>query len=677
MDFGFCAFSLELCQTAEDLAPELQQGHPPSHQTDLFGLGLLLKLLLKDLLNPVQTGLLADLVGDLPDARPSAETVRRELFPGLGKKAMRAFPRTLPHIGGVKLGKLLGKNLHVKENETAEEPSEAVKEPENHLHSRSAEETLQWLKGTVALGQEVTQCIREQLNEPDSVASCPPEKIDPCSTPDPHSNESSSTRQRQVTEENLKLHLPEEQKSTDRLSWWFWILLALILVLTVLYKRGLLSSEPEVTLQAPLPYEEFWQSGLTSKMREVVLAAVSGQDPQAELFIVKQALSGKESPHIQHDLIKIAFDPRWEGDLKPVDRQLALKLAMAGLLGRQIGQVPGLNDIHPGVLLAIIANLSLDSSNAEINAISTSQLKVLPPPYGPFFEFLDEIGLKNFASPSARAAAQIIVGRATPQVLSVYFSDEDDAVLSAKKLRLLLAISSHNPTMIENIYRALLSSRNVLRDLLKWFENTKLSHWKDVPVEDRLKLAAGELPGKALKLESYADLLRFPVMAVREAAADTLRRDFFSENMHSTISLLASPRNKLTRYQTIFLVTALGADRDTRYSLLAAWFGTKPNPQSVLDLIILRRNIQVVDPLTIDGVRYLRGLNFSLSRPELLKLLYHFEPLARAWAYSKLEVSNAEDLKLLREALTRETLPVLKQQIRLKLEDLWDETARK
>ena len=259
----------------------------------------------------------------------------------------------------------------------------------------------------------------------------------------------------------------------------------------------------------------------------------------------------------------------------------------------------------------------------------------------------------------------------------MYFNGNDDPVTAGAKLQALLAASNHNAEVLESTYRTLLSGGSVLRELVKWFEETSLSHWKDVPVATRLQLASGELPEQILKLENYSDLLQFPAAAVRQAAAEKLRRDFFPEDAHSAILLSASPRNRMSRYQTIFLLSALGAERDTRYSLIAAWFNTKPDPQTVLDLVILRRNMKAVDPLSIDGIRYLREQDMALTRPELLKLLSHNEPLVRAWAYTKLDISNPEDLRLLREALKKETLPALKKQIRLKLEDVWDETGKK
>jgi hypothetical protein len=235
-------------------------------------------------------------------------------------------------------------------------------------------------------------------------------------------------------------------------------------------------------------------------------------------------------------------------------------------------------------------------------------------------------------------------------------------------------LSASGAALLDNAYNVLVKSSGTLSEVLRWFDGTTLSHWKDVPSAQKLRLAAGVLPPEPLKLEQYADLLQFPVLSVRPEAAAALKQSFFPEGGHSTISLLASPKNRLTRYQNIFLLTALGLDKETRYSFIAKWFEMKPDPQTVLNLVIERRGITQIDPLNIEGARYVSDKNVEISRSQLQKLLMHQEPLARALAYAKLDLTKAVDVQILRKMLKEESSPELKEQIRLKLEDVWLES---
>ena len=150
VDFGFRAFSSEGRVAVWDMAPELSAGGPPSHPADLYGLGLVLKLLLQPWLGAAQARLLDDLLRDDPALRPPVEKVLRELFPITGTKVAYSFGVASASDYTLKMGKLLGQDLQVKSGE---------------LQPRSADEALHWLQGTAALDPEVAGRIRDHLQK--------------------------------------------------------------------------------------------------------------------------------------------------------------------------------------------------------------------------------------------------------------------------------------------------------------------------------------------------------------------------------------------------------------------------------------------------------------------------------------------------------------------------------
>lgn len=653
LDFGFCAASRELIVSTTTVAPEVKAGEPPSAASDIFGLGLVLQYVLRHDLSSAQSSLVAQMLEDKPENRPLIQDI-------------------LPVFLNARRTGAIVKNS--SNGDVAEKPAFQVQE------RRSAEETLQWAKGTVSLSPDIinkikstivndatpaqmehlTRVLSKRTGTDDQTVIEPVSSVTTTRATKSAPVEKTSAPPAELPVVADQSAAPEKSaESTDG----YWVLGGIIAagIALLLY----LGYFPSLTGEA-VPYDRYWKSGLPSRMRAVALAAVEDRDVVAELVIVEDTLSGTDHPQVLSSFLRTAFNSAWEKELSSADRELALKIGLSKLVPELLKGEPDLSDAHPGVILAVMGTLRLDDPAGMLKEVSTIRLARLPQPYGTSFNRLQELGYTYADNTAVRAMAYLLNGSVSRQVLQAYFSPEDSIEQSYGKFRYLYSMVGKSKEARNTLQSVLQNQSGKLTSLFNWFNESSIADWSKIDDEKRLQLIGGDLGAVNLEVEQIADLMTFPVKAIAEEAATLLGTRLNREELLS-LAFLVSDRNPFPRAQTSFLATALVLKGEEQYPMLSRWFDTGPNAEGVIQLILTRAEIAELDPLSIEGARYLTARNWQVSKKILTRLLTHPEPMVRVLALSRLDPEDPLDKKLLETAVGIEPNARLREQIELKL----------
>lgn len=441
---------------------------------------------------------------------------------------------------------------------------------------------------------------------------------------------------------------PATPKAKSSSSGFSWIIGALIAVGVVLYvrDRGDQGSQNE----ADLPVEAYWSSGQPSFMKEVAEAAVDRGDAQARFVIVDAAMRGKSYPFVRADLIRLAFDPRWDNALTDEDRRVVLKISLGALLPRSALGFTLAPPLHPGVVLALLASMDINSAGAQLSRFPVDYLSSLPAPIGPSFQALAQLKYQSVEVPESRALAHLLTGDIRPQVLDAYLKQGEEVGLVLAKLEALKGLLAENQKLGDVLADHLEKGGGIGKDLMGWFTHDELGLWKEVPKKVRLFISLGVLPPKTLSFEQYVDLVRFPRQSVRKEALQALGDE--NQKLVSVATYLAGNDHSLGRTQVIGLMSALKAKGEAAFTFVSRWFKTNPDPAAVAAVLIMRAdNQEDLDPFSVEAARYLmaRIEEVPLDLPRVRKLLVHKEPLARAFAYMKLDPKKPDERQILQD----------------------------
>lgn len=424
---------------------------------------------------------------------------------------------------------------------------------------------------------------------------------------------------------------------------------------------------PFVDRQVDPQLESDWMSGDRSRMRDVARQAVVDRRPSAENAIVMAALSAAKATNFDANVIRVAYDERWADDLRERDRQSALALAVRQVYPEALAYLSPIESLHPGVILAVTGQMDFVDPSKQMSVVQTEQLASLPSPLGDLFSALSKIGLKTLDQPGALAACHIATGATSPGVIEAYFGAKPELSEVFPRLAALMVIIDQSRELGDSAATVLKDGGGPVGQALAWFEGEDLSQWSDLSGASRLSLLLGKLPRKTLTLEQYADLLLYPLPAVRGEALKALVRQYLTEKSAPMLSVIASDQSRLTRKQVVALVAALHLRTDSAGSFVSVWFQTAPDPLTVLRLLNARAAFEVPDTFNLEAARYLRKLDWQGSFEDLKILAAHPEPLARSLAYGKLSVSIAGEAELLKNRLKVETDPTLKETLQRRL----------
>lgn len=409
-------------------------------------------------------------------------------------------------------------------------------------------------------------------------------------------------------------------------------------------------------------FEALWQSGQPSLMRDVIKAALTNEDKVAESIIIKEALTSANSQVVRTKLLKIAFNPLWEGTLTDSDRKVALALGAAKIYPEGVNGLPALETLHPAVLLGLLSEMEPQSGSKELAAIPPSRLALLGEPFSSAFTNIEKLGVKSVDDVSVQALAHILTADLSEEVLKSYFLEQP-----REKLIIIFSIlnSTKNTAAFEKIWK-LFSQHNQIKSELAWFDAEKSAEWSKVNQRAKLALLVGLPLLEELNQVQLVDLLMFPNEPIRLAASQAIAKKIGKDNL-STLKFIISNKNALERDRTLVLVTTLMLQRSDAEPLLVNWFAKEPNAQSVAELLIARKNLSDTDLLNELCADYLLKAGFKPSLQQFEALASHPVPLARTLAYVNLKVAEPKQRAILESMVKIEPDAKIRELIQQKL----------
>jgi hypothetical protein len=412
-----------------------------------------------------------------------------------------------------------------------------------------------------------------------------------------------------------------------------------------------------------IPYEAYWLSGQPSYMNKVAVAAVRDDDFDAQAVIVSQALEGKEYPSVLNSIIKVAFDSRWERDLKDEDRVVALQVALGPLLPKSLQQFDISRVVHPAVILALVGSVNIASRGDQFSSIPVSHLSTLPQPFGEAFHELDQAKVPNMEHLAAKGLAHILLGDRSREAVAALLVEDPKIDSPEKRLRIIGPLLLNDEQLSTTVTNSIGKNHPLYRSIAGWYDQDELGVWQRMSEKDKLLIGLGLLP-KILTLEQSAELLVFPDEGVRASAQSRIRQ-IWPEAPRSLLKVLTLEANKISATQSAGLLLALHVKPESQVTFLAKWFQTEPSLDMVVDLLINTKAEGSLESLHLEAARYLaRHINeLNLSLSQLGLLASHPEPLARALAYRKLRPSVPEERAILENSNTVEPSERMRQQI--------------
>lgn len=417
----------------------------------------------------------------------------------------------------------------------------------------------------------------------------------------------------------------------------------------------LFGSLPIVVSQHNQEFEIAWASNEKAQMKAVARAAVLEHNPAAQNTIIEDTLSGENRQGVNGQLIRVALNKSWADELSPVDRLAAITLGVQQVLPDGINELPPIEKLHPGVILAIAGQMQPTKANRDIKALSIDRLIQLPAPVGKVFEQLKSTGTKSLGDPEAIALAGMISGKPPASTVEAYIGSETGTPLALSRLAIVMPLLSANEAMSAQLMGTLRDRGGELGQVLSWFDIDALGLWGKTKSSDKLALLLAELPPSPLTLQHYADLLTFPLAPVRAQSAKRISTGLIKGETEQLYMVLAGDQNRLTRDQTVALLSALSLDAPKRIPFIASWFELKPSPEMVVLVLLARSNKDSSDLFNLEAARYLRKAQWSASTEMLQIMARHPEPLARSLAYAKLTTRDPAQKAILQARVSEET----------------------
>lgn len=641
LDMGFGCFAGE--NSASDLAPEIVAGLPASAASDIYGIGVTIRSLASIVkANELQALVERCLLND-PKARPTLAQVR-EAF-GLAGKGIR-------------------QQLAQRQSEQTTAPAGKVLDPKLLKEQSIAAPTVA-IAATQAFTSELPRDMVETVRRAAALAkqnaladSRKEAVIQAVVTAAPAAN-SISVACAQV------IHAIITRINTKR------VLVPFIagMLLVVLVSMALLVRHDISAVWNKRDSERMeaqWLSSQPSLMLEVAKAALENDSAVARNVIIRAALQGKEVPRVRATILRTALNPVWEAELSGSDRANALRLALAALLPDATTDLPPLPELHPTLLLALLAESRIEAGSAQFAALGIEKLAALPAPLGSAFDNLSKLGARDLADPQVVALAHIVSGDLAAEPLDRFFSERPGS-----KLLILFPLFEWDvlPGLEQRVLAAFDAKGGKLAEGLKWFDqdNGKAVEWANLPKFKRMVMAIGALPEEQMQLQNYGDLLRFPHAHVRAESAKAIAKLMSGQMHEASLQFLASEANRLTRFQTIALISAFAARDEKGQPYVSAWFNTQPDPQSVLSLLVARNNLAEADLFNFEASRYLVNRIWRADAVTMRKLSVHPEPLARALALSRLDLNNPAERKVLEDMAVIEPNSRIRDSINEKL----------
>lgn len=412
-----------------------------------------------------------------------------------------------------------------------------------------------------------------------------------------------------------------------------------------------------------------WVSNDKGRMRIVAKAAIDEHDPAAENAIIDDTMSGENRPGVGSNLLRVALSDLWVDDLSTTDRRAAIALSVMPIYAEGVKSLPALATLHPGVILAVAGQSQAKNPSKQLSEISIDRLVTLPAPVGPLFAQLKEGGSKNLGDPEVIALAGIVSGNPPADTLDAYIGSESPLPVALARIAIALPLLAANEPTATQLLATLRDRGGEMGQTLSWFDIDGLGIWGKVKSADKLRLILGELPEQQLGVQHYADLLTFPLADVRNKSAQVLRAKFLKGESDQLLLVLGGEQNRLSREQTVAVLSALSLDVTKRAPYVEILFQLKPSPEMVLLVLLARSDKDSTDHFNLEAARYLRKNGEWTATTEMLQILaHHPEPLARSLAYARLSTRDPAQRKILQQRLSEEGDKGLAHRVMEKLE---------
>ncbi len=430
----------------------------------------------------------------------------------------------------------------------------------------------------------------------------------------------------------------------------------------------LTSRVPMLAAQHSAEYETEWASRDRARMATVGRAAVIRREPAAINTIVNDLTAGANADGVCGALLRVALSDGWRDELTPADRYAALVFALEGLVPEGRAQVTETRTLHPGVLLAVLGQMTLKNLPQELMDLPVETLVRLPLPFGQLFAEAKAMGVTKLSDPPVVGLAQIVTGNANSQAYERFLGSEAQAGLTLAKVSLILPVVSTSDTAASELLNVLGDRGDEIATLVHWFNIEELAGWRSVKAADKISLVLGVLPSSALTVPQLADLLTFPVERVRNEAASKLNTVFSGQEEERLLATLATPASGLSREQMIALLSALAVPAQSRIPFITAWFNLAPSADAVVLVLLSRSHVDSNDVFNLEAARFLRRSSWNATIDILRLLSRHPEPLARVLAYGKLDPSVDASRSILLERQSTEKdeacLKVLRERLK-------------
>ncbi len=415
-------------------------------------------------------------------------------------------------------------------------------------------------------------------------------------------------------------------------------------------------------------YASDWATGERARMALVARAAVLRKEPAAINTILEDLLGGANPEGVKGALLRVALADTWRDQLSSRDTNAALALAVAQLVPEGVSEIPPLSSLHPAVILAIMSNRQVAEQAKALSDIQVGLLGKLPEPFGPLFSQLEGMGVQKLSDLQAKGLARIVTGDSSAEAFEAYLGEEQEPSKILAKVSTILPVVAANQVAQRDLFGVLKDRGGDLATLCGWFDLLDLARWSKIQTSDKLRLILATSPEGKLDDSQWADLLAFPLGAVRNVAVKSLRGQFPGPDGEKLLVALASPSIGLQREQIIALVSALKLPADKRGPFISAWFNLKPPSDAVLMLLLARSSAASTDLFNLEAARFLRRSSWTAPLELLQLLASHPEPLARAIAYGKLDPSKEAERVVLAARQSTEKDPgcvkVLEERLR-------------
>ena len=421
-----------------------------------------------------------------------------------------------------------------------------------------------------------------------------------------------------------------------------------------------------------------WESKIPSRMITVAdLAVQSGvENKLIQDYIVSSAKNGQQMPStVNSSLLRVAFHDRWEMELKPEDRRMAVALGLAGLLKDKLPKdIGSITDRHPGIVLAVTATAG-DNTKKILEKIPAISLTNLPPPFGAAFQKLlegeNDLTCANDAVHLLATFGTMQIDKIRPQEIVDYLAKDP-----AKRLQALALIVSYDEVSATKILDVLNSQVGQSLGLpeLAWAKTWDVLRWTEVENADKLFIISGIAPGNRIGVERVRILFSHPNPKMRGYAAAIAKEKIGFKHPAAGVILekIIKDPELLDGEQFLRLAEILQEPDGVADDRIKSWLNTSPEPEIVSELLLATSNATASSKSDTWFAYYLKNQKWSPDLATLKTLSTHPDSYTRLYSYTIIQnrivdgsIKEDQAKTIIDAALSREADPEFAKQLQL------------